>query len=95
MASQFRRGYLVHHGSRIWASGISTDESAVRFSGLAKKTGEGDQVDPTSWPKENVIWFEKDDVEERRQTEAIEALTEEVRALRAEVAALREPSGRP
>ncbi|MFF4797110.1 potassium channel family protein [Streptomyces sp. NPDC001351] len=39
--------------------------------------------------------FEKDDVEERRQTEAIEALTEEVRALRAEVAALREPSGTP
>lgn len=33
--------------------------------------------------------FEKDDVEERRQTEAIEALTEEVRALRAEVAELR------
>ncbi|MFE0509053.1 potassium channel family protein [Streptomyces sp. NPDC058964] len=32
--------------------------------------------------------FEKDDVEERRQTEAIESLTEEVRALRAEVAAL-------
>ncbi|WP_234478339.1 potassium channel family protein, partial [Streptomyces sp. MBT65] len=32
--------------------------------------------------------FEKDDVEERRQTEAIEALTEEVRGLRAEVAAL-------
>ncbi|MBN0044800.1 potassium channel family protein [Streptomyces actuosus] len=32
--------------------------------------------------------FEKDDVEERRQTQAIEALTEEVRALRAEVAAL-------
>ncbi|WP_405873287.1 MULTISPECIES: potassium channel family protein [unclassified Streptomyces] len=39
--------------------------------------------------------FEMDDVEERRQTEAIEALTEEVRALRAEVAAMREPSGRP
>ncbi|MFF4499587.1 potassium channel family protein [Streptomyces sp. NPDC001401] len=39
--------------------------------------------------------FEMDDVEERRQTEAIEALTEEVRALRAEVAALREPSVRP
>ncbi|WP_405947696.1 potassium channel family protein [Streptomyces prunicolor] len=36
--------------------------------------------------------FEKDDVEERRQTEAIEALTAEVRALRAEVAAL---SGAP
>ncbi|MEU0671398.1 potassium channel family protein [Streptomyces sp. NPDC006172] len=33
--------------------------------------------------------FEKDDVEERQQTEAILALTEEVRALRAEVAALR------
>ncbi|MEU6098151.1 potassium channel family protein [Streptomyces sp. NPDC047079] len=32
--------------------------------------------------------FEKDDVEERRQTAAIEVLTEEVRALRAEVAAL-------
>ncbi|MEU1196858.1 potassium channel family protein [Streptomyces sp. NPDC005813] len=32
--------------------------------------------------------FEKDDVEERRQTAAIEALAEEVRALRAEVAAL-------
>ncbi|GAA3072607.1 potassium channel family protein [Streptomyces glomeratus] len=32
--------------------------------------------------------FEKDDVEERRQTAAIEALTAEVRALRAEVAAL-------
>ncbi|MEV6736302.1 potassium channel family protein [Streptomyces sp. NPDC051104] len=32
--------------------------------------------------------FEKDDVEERRQTAAIEALTEEVRALRAEVASL-------
>ena len=36
--------------------------------------------------------FEKDDVEERRQTEAIEALTDEVRALRAEVAALRKTS---
>jgi len=36
--------------------------------------------------------FEKDDVEERRQTAAIEALTEEVRALRAEVTAL---SGAP
>ncbi|MFE9770552.1 potassium channel family protein [Streptomyces sp. NPDC005931] len=33
--------------------------------------------------------FEKDDLEERRQTEAIELLTEEVRALRAEVAALK------
>ncbi|PZT69584.1 two pore domain potassium channel family protein [Streptomyces sp. SW4] len=33
--------------------------------------------------------FEKDDVEERRQTEAIRVLAEEVRALRAEVAALR------
>jgi voltage-gated potassium channel len=32
--------------------------------------------------------FDKDDVEERRQTEAIAALTEEVRALRAEVVAL-------
>ncbi|MEV7322674.1 potassium channel family protein [Streptomyces sp. NPDC093970] len=34
--------------------------------------------------------FEKDDVEERRQTEAIASLTEEVRALRVEVAALRD-----
>ncbi|MCT7351907.1 potassium channel family protein [Streptomyces sp. 15-116A] len=33
--------------------------------------------------------FEKDDLEERRQTEAIEVLVEEVRALRAEVAELR------
>ncbi|WP_031476282.1 potassium channel family protein [Streptomyces bicolor] len=32
--------------------------------------------------------FEMDDVEERRQTEAIQVLTEEVRALRAQVAAL-------
>ncbi|MFE2513288.1 potassium channel family protein, partial [Streptomyces naganishii] len=32
--------------------------------------------------------FERDDVEERRQTEAIELLTEEVRRLRAEVGAL-------
>jgi voltage-gated potassium channel len=37
--------------------------------------------------------FEKDDVEERRQTEAIRILTEEVRALRAEVVSLRERSG--
>jgi voltage-gated potassium channel len=37
--------------------------------------------------------FERDDVEERRQTEAIRELAEEVRALRAEVAALRERSG--
>ncbi|SER89165.1 voltage-gated potassium channel [Streptomyces sp. yr375] len=36
--------------------------------------------------------FEKDDVEERAQTQAIHALTEEVRALRREVAALRERS---
>ncbi|MFK4105547.1 ion channel [Streptomyces sp. NPDC019531] len=36
--------------------------------------------------------FEKDDVEERQQTEAILSLAEEVRALRAEVAALRETS---
>ncbi|MEU0737867.1 potassium channel family protein [Streptomyces sp. NPDC006134] len=34
--------------------------------------------------------FEKDDAEERQQTEAIRALTEEVRRLRAEVTALRE-----
>ena len=38
--------------------------------------------------------FEKDDVEERAQTEAIRVLTEEVRALRAEVEALRELSGK-
>ncbi|MFF3844197.1 potassium channel family protein [Streptomyces sp. NPDC002328] len=37
--------------------------------------------------------FEKDDVEERQQTEAILALTEEVRALRAEVAALQSRTG--
>ncbi|MFI7497523.1 potassium channel family protein [Streptomyces sp. NPDC049687] len=36
--------------------------------------------------------FDKDDVEERAQTEAILALTEEVRALRREVAALQETS---
>ncbi|NGO12953.1 potassium channel family protein [Streptomyces sp. HC44] len=36
--------------------------------------------------------FESDDVEERRQTAAIETLTEEVRALRAQVAAMSEPS---
>ncbi|TLS47233.1 potassium channel family protein [Streptomyces montanus] len=38
--------------------------------------------------------FESDDVEERRQTAAIEALAEEVRALRAEVAALTGASGK-
>ncbi|PAZ12209.1 ion transporter [Streptomyces sp. SA15] len=38
--------------------------------------------------------FEKDDVEERRQTEAIRMLTDEVRALRAEVAVLQERSAR-
>lgn len=37
--------------------------------------------------------FESDDVEERRQTAAIEALSEEVRALRAQVAALSEAPG--
>ncbi|MEU2620958.1 potassium channel family protein [Streptomyces sp. NPDC007157] len=37
--------------------------------------------------------FEKDDVEERRQTEAIALLTDEVRALRAEMAALRDGVG--
>ncbi|MFE0806465.1 potassium channel family protein [Streptomyces sp. NPDC058848] len=37
--------------------------------------------------------FERDDVEGRRQTEAIRVLTEEVRALRAEVAELRRPPG--
>ncbi|MDL5201358.1 potassium channel family protein [Streptomyces sp. ALI-76-A] len=39
--------------------------------------------------------FEKDDLEERRQTEAIRLLTDEVRALRTEVAALRERSPGP
>ncbi|MDT0435018.1 MULTISPECIES: potassium channel family protein [Streptomyces] len=39
--------------------------------------------------------FDKDDDEERRRTEAIEALTAEVRALRAEVAALSERGGGP
>jgi voltage-gated potassium channel len=38
--------------------------------------------------------FESDDMEERRQTAAIEALAEEVRALRAQVAALSETSGK-
>lgn len=37
--------------------------------------------------------FEMDDVEERRQTEAIRVLTEEVRALRAEVASLSGAAG--
>ncbi|MFJ8144337.1 potassium channel family protein [Streptomyces sp. NPDC096048] len=37
--------------------------------------------------------FERDDVEGRRRTEALQALTEEVRALRAEVAELRRPGG--
>ncbi|MEU2419511.1 potassium channel family protein [Streptomyces sp. NPDC007851] len=37
--------------------------------------------------------FEKDDDEERRQTEAITSLAEEVRALRGEIAALREGVG--
>jgi voltage-gated potassium channel len=37
-----------------------------------------------------IAQFDKDDAEERRQTEEIRALTEEVRALRAEVAALAE-----
>ncbi|MGW0823500.1 potassium channel family protein [Streptomyces sp. NPDC002845] len=35
-----------------------------------------------------IAQFDKEDIEEQRQTEAIEILTEEVRALRAEVAAL-------
>lgn len=39
--------------------------------------------------------FEKDDAEERRQTEAIEALTQEVRALRAQVAVLSGERGSP
>ena len=39
--------------------------------------------------------FESDDVEERRQTAAIEALAEEVRALRAQVAALSESAPTP
>ncbi|MFF4831527.1 potassium channel family protein [Streptomyces sp. NPDC001315] len=39
--------------------------------------------------------FEKDDVEERRQTEAIEKLAEEVRALREEVAELARAGGLP
>ncbi|MFF8400370.1 MULTISPECIES: potassium channel family protein [unclassified Streptomyces] len=39
--------------------------------------------------------FEKDDVEERRQTEAIASLTEEVRLLRAEVARLTERQEQP
>ncbi|MET8687877.1 potassium channel family protein [Streptomyces sp. NPDC004732] len=39
--------------------------------------------------------FEKDDVEERRQTAAIEALTAEVRALRAQVASLSGAPGAP
>jgi voltage-gated potassium channel len=39
--------------------------------------------------------FQQDDAEERRQTEAIQALTAEVHALRAEVAALSGPAGLP
>ncbi|WP_079074542.1 potassium channel family protein [Streptomyces atriruber] len=39
--------------------------------------------------------FEKDDVEERRQTAAIEALTAEVKALRAQVASLSGAPGAP
>jgi len=53
--------YLVYMANRVWASGVSTDESAVRFSGFAVVAGEGEKADPTSWPKENIVWFEKDD----------------------------------
>lgn len=56
--------YLTYLGNRIWASGISGDTSAVRFSGFAAKTEEGEQADPTNWPKENIVWFEKEDGEE-------------------------------
>lgn len=53
--------YLTYLGNRIWASGITGDTSALRFSGFSVKAEEGEQPDPTNWPKENVVWFEKDD----------------------------------
>jgi hypothetical protein len=53
--------YMTYHGNRIWATGVTADSSAVRWSGFAAKAGEGEVADPTDWPKANVVWLEKDD----------------------------------
>lgn len=53
--------YMIFAGNRVWMTGIADDPSAVRFSETAVIGEGGEQADPSSWPKENLIRFDRSD----------------------------------
>ena len=53
--------YMIFAGNRVWMTGIEDDPSAVRFSETAVIGEGGEQADPSSWPKENLVRFDRSD----------------------------------
>ncbi len=52
--------YMVYFANRIWAANLTSEGSALRWSGFATVSGR-EVADPTNWPKANINYFDKDD----------------------------------
>ncbi len=53
--------YLTYAGNRVWAAGMSSEPSAVRFTETVAVSTTGAKPDPTEWPELNVILFDPED----------------------------------
>jgi hypothetical protein len=53
--------FTIFAGNRVWMTGIADDPSAVRFSETAVIGEGGEQADPSAWPKENLVRFDRSD----------------------------------
>jgi hypothetical protein len=53
--------YMIWAGNRIWMTGVEADQSAVFFSGIVPIGAGGEEGDPSSWPKANVVRFDASD----------------------------------
>ena len=54
--------YLIYFANRVWAAGMSTEKSTLRFSGFVEPAE--NQADPTNWPKKNFVRFDEEDGQE-------------------------------
>ncbi len=53
--------YLVYAGNRVFAAGMTSEPSAVRFTETTEASPEESVPDPTRWPKHNVVPFDPED----------------------------------
>ncbi len=53
--------FMIFAGNRVWMAGMADDPSAVRFSETAVIGEGGEQADPSAWPKENLVRFDRSD----------------------------------